>query len=308
MSNLNGVLLVDKPKDFTSFDVIGKLRPILKTKKIGHSGTLDPMATGVLPLFIGNATGAIDFLTDNSKAYIATIKFGIATDTYDITGNIVDQKLCNLSIDSITEVIKLYIGEIDQIPPIYSAIKVNGQKLYNIARKGKIVDIKSRKVFIDNIKILNFDEKKCELTIHVDCQKGTYIRSLAHDIGISLNTCACLSYLRRVKSNDFLIDNCYTIEEITHFMQSDDIFNKVINVEDLFHNYKSIFLDKKQTKLFNNGVKLHVYYIDNIDLSNCCDEYYKVYDFEKNFLALSYIDDQNYMRVKKFFKVKTYVD
>lgn len=304
MSNLNGVLLVDKPKGFTSFDVIGKLRPILKTKKIGHSGTLDPMATGVLPLFIGNATGAIDFLSDNSKTYIATIKFGIATDTYDITGNIIEQKFCNLSIDNITEVIKLYIGEIDQIPPIYSAIKVNGQKLYNIARKGKVVDIKPRKVFVDNINILNFDEEKNELTICVECQKGTYIRSLAHDIGISLNTCACLSYLRRIKSNDFLIENCYTIEEIINFVKTDNIFNKFINVEDLFRNYKSVFLDEKQTKLFNNGVKLNIYYISDLLLYDRFDEYFKVYDFEKKFLALAYIDDENYMRVKKFFKVK----
>ncbi|MEG2939153.1 MAG: tRNA pseudouridine(55) synthase TruB, partial [Oscillospiraceae bacterium] len=179
---MNGILIVDKPGGFTSFDVIAKLRGVLNERRIGHGGTLDPMATGVLPVFVGIATRAADLLPNEKKRYTATVRMGIRTDTADITGSIIEQNDCVATREQLESATRSLTGAISQIPPMYSAIQVDGKRLYDLARQGKTVERQARKIEIYKIEILDFNEFKREFTIDVICSKGTYIRTLAEDI------------------------------------------------------------------------------------------------------------------------------
>ena len=183
---LNGIICVNKPEGFTSFDVIAKLRGILRMKKIGHSGTLDPMATGVLPVFAGSATRAISILPDTDKSYLAGFRLGLVTDTQDITGKILEEKPFSVSMQEIEAKAPLFRGNIKQIPPMYSAVSVGGKRLYELARKGIDIDRPAREIFIDNFDITEFDEKTGCGKLSVTCSKGTYIRTLIHDLGQEL--------------------------------------------------------------------------------------------------------------------------
>lgn len=210
-----GFLNIAKPVGMTSFAVIAKLRKILGIKKIGHAGTLDPFAEGVLPIAIGKATRLLDFLNEE-KAYIATVQFGFDTDSYDLDGEIIKKYDKKVSKAEIVKILPDFIGEIDQIPPKFSAIKINGKKLCDLARKGEEIDkINPRKVKIKQIEILDFDEEKQELKIDVKCLKGTYIRSLAYDIGQKLNCGAHLTRLIRTNSSGFLIKNSIKIDDVS---------------------------------------------------------------------------------------------
>ena len=210
-----GFLNVYKPKGKTSHDVVSILRRITKIKRIGHAGTLDPFAEGVLPVSIGKATRLIEYLDDN-KAYVATVKFGEQTTTYDIEGEIINSSDKKISTIELQTALKLFEGEVSQIPPIYSAIKVNGKKLYEYARKGEDVEIKPRQVCIKSIKLLDFDETKQTAKIYVECSKGTYIRSLANDLGIEMNSFGYLTNLIRVKSGQFEVTNSIKLEQLQH--------------------------------------------------------------------------------------------
>jgi tRNA pseudouridine55 synthase len=220
-----GFLNVYKPKGMTSHDVVAYLRRITKIKQIGHTGTLDPFAEGVLPICIGKATRLIEYLQDN-KAYIGTVQLGSSTTTYDIEGDITNISNKKISIDDINNVLKDFEGEITQIPPIYSAIKVNGKKLYEYARSNQNVTIEPRKVIINEIKTENFDYMNNTVTIFVSCSKGTYIRSIANDLGEKLGTYGHLIKLVRVKAGDFELDDSVKLEDIKTI---DDVKNNLIN-------------------------------------------------------------------------------
>lgn len=199
-----GFINVNKPKGITSHDVVAILRRILKIKQIGHTGTLDPFAEGVLPICIGKATRLIEFLEDE-KAYIGTIQFGKSTDTYDVDGKIINTSEKQITFEDLENALKDFRGEIEQTPPIYSAIKINGKKLYEYAREGKDVEIKPRKVCIQKLEILSFDEIKQQAELYIECSKGTYIRSIANDLGLALQAYGYLTKLVRVKAGKFTL-------------------------------------------------------------------------------------------------------
>ena len=211
---MNGVLNIFKPKGMTSHDVVGRMRRVTKIKQIGHTGTLDPFATGVLPICIGKATRLIEYLEDD-KEYLATVQFGKNTDTYDLEGEVVatfDKKVFEIEV---REALKAFEGEISQMPPIYSAIKVNGKKLYDYARAGETVEIKSRTVYISKIELKEFDEVNQIAKVLVACSKGTYIRSIAYDLGKILGCGAYLSVLERTQAGRFLVDGAINLDDLS---------------------------------------------------------------------------------------------
>lgn len=240
----DGILIIDKPKDFTSHDVVAKVRKIIGTKKVGHTGTLDPMATGVLVVCVGATTKLVEHFTAKDKVYEAKVKLGIKTDTADITGNtILEMQVPVLNEQLVNEVLKSFIGKQKQTPPIYSSIKVNGMKLYEYARKGIEVKIEPRDIEIFDISNVSISGDEITYTVH--CSKGTYIRSLCEDIATKLGTCGTMSYLRRIKTGEFSIDEAITLEEIQE--------EKIVSIEKLFDN--KIIIEKDLDKLLN-GMEL----------------------------------------------------
>ena len=240
----DGILIIDKPKDFTSHDVVAKVRKIIGTKKVGHTGTLDPMATGVLVVCVGATTKLVEHFTAKDKVYEAKVKLGIKTDTADITGNtILEMQVPVLNEQLVNEVLKSFIGKQKQTPPIYSSIKVNGMKLYEYARKGIEVKIEPRDIEIFDISNVSISGDEITYTVH--CSKGTYIRSLCEDIATKLGTCGTMSYLRRNKTGEFSIDEAITLEEIQE--------EKIVSIEKLFDN--KIIIEKDLDKLLN-GMEL----------------------------------------------------
>jgi tRNA pseudouridine55 synthase len=249
---MNGLLLIDKPKDFTSQDVVSKVKKILNVKKAGHIGTLDPMATGLLPILIGDYTKISKYLIEHDKTYIAKLKLGIKTDTGDITGNILEKQEIS-QISNIEETINSFKGVQKQTPPMYSAIKIDGKKLYEYAREGKEVEVPERKIEIYDIRLLNVDDGEIEFM--VSCSKGTYIRVLCEDIARALGTIGTMSSLRRTIVDKFSIDDAYTFEELENSKDDESI---LIKMEDIFNDIDEINLNTKKLELFLNGVKLSV--------------------------------------------------
>ena len=242
---MNGILVVNKPIDFTSRDVVNKIGGILKTKKVGHTGTLDPIATGVLVVCVGNTTKICELLTSEYKEYIATIKLGIKTDTLDITGTIVEQKDYNVTEQQIKEVLNTFLGTSIQTTPIYSAVKVNGKKLYEYAREGKEVELPKREITITNIELLSY--KDDEIIFKTTVSKGTYIRALIDDICTKLNTIGTMSNLQRTKQGNFTIEDSYTIEDI----ESGNY--KLISIEDALTNIETITINEDLYNQIKNG-------------------------------------------------------
>ena len=249
---MNGLLLIDKPKDFTSQDVVSKVKKILNVKKAGHIGTLDPMATGLLPILIGDYTKISKYLIEHDKTYIAKLKLGIKTDTGDITGNIIEKQEIS-QISNIEETINSFKGVQKQTPPMYSAIKIDGKKLYEYAREGKEVEVPERKIEIYDIRLLNVDDGEIEFM--VSCSKGTYIRVLCEDIARALGTIGTMSSLRRTIVDKFSIDDAYTFEELENSKDDESI---LIKMEDIFNDIDEINLNTRKLELFLNGVKLSV--------------------------------------------------
>jgi len=212
---VSGIINVYKEAGFTSFDVVALLRGITRQKKIGHTGTLDPDATGVLPVCFGSATKLCDYLTDKTKEYEATFKFGIVTDTQDISGEVIEQhEVVDITKEILAQTIMSFVGKQQQIPPMYSALKVDGKRLYELAREGKVVERKPRDIEIYNISIVDVDEEKWEAVIRVECSKGTYIRTLCNDIGAKLGCGATMTKLIRTRSGNFSIEDALTVEQI----------------------------------------------------------------------------------------------
>ncbi|MCH5195472.1 MAG: tRNA pseudouridine(55) synthase TruB [Oscillospiraceae bacterium] len=248
---MNGILAVNKPQEFTSFDVTAIVRKKFGTKKVGHGGTLDPMATGVLPVFIGNATKAADLVSDKSKSYRAGFRLGLRSDTLDIWGVLSEERPVSVEKDALEEALAKFRGEIEQIPPMYSALKVNGQKLCDLARRGIEVERKARRITIIRLELIEFDGR--DGVIEIDCSAGTYIRSLIDDIGKALGTSAVMTSLVRTKSCGFSLSQCVTVEDIKTKPVEELILWDVDNV---FSGYQSIVLDEKQQRLYLNGVRL----------------------------------------------------
>lgn len=253
---MNGALIIDKPQDFTSFDVVAVVRKICKTKKVGHTGTLDPMATGVLPILIGNATRAADILPDSDKTYIATFKLGLTTDTEDITGKVLSQAEVNVGRQMLSDVCERFHGKVMQIPPMYSAIKKNGVPLYDLARQGISVERETREIFVARLELGNYDEQKGEGCITVECSKGTYIRTLIADIGAALGCGAVMTSLRRSKACGFDISEAITLDELKKLAENGETEQKLISTQRLFESLASVKVTEKQQIRFCNGGSL----------------------------------------------------
>ena len=251
---MDGVLIINKPKGFTSHDVVNILRKALNTKKIGHTGTLDPNATGVLPILIGKATKISKYLIEHNKTYIATISLGEKTDTGDGQGNIIEKDLNfqNISCKQIGDVLKTFIGKQKQIPPIYSAIKINGKKAYEYARQGQTIELEPRDIEIYSIDLIKIENN--EITFEVSCSKGTYIRTLCEDIAKKLGTIGYMKELTRTSVNEFKLENAVTIDEIKE--NSLIVKEKVINIETIFKDKPELELNDRKKELFLNGVRL----------------------------------------------------
>lgn len=254
--SLDGIIVIDKPRDITSFKVVSIVRRNLGIKKVGHMGTLDPMATGVLPVMLGKATKTLDLIVNHKKKYTASVKFGVGTDTQDITGKIVKYYDKKIRYDELEQVVSRFVGEIYQMPPMYSAVKKDGVRLYELARRGECVERDKRKVLIDSIDIIGFDEQKQEAAILVDCSRGTYIRSLCADIGEALGSAGTVTDLRRLESNGFGIDESLTVEKFLEYIKLGCIDDMIVPLESLFDDLEDIYITHSQAVRFGNGAGL----------------------------------------------------
>lgn len=251
---MNGIINVYKEAGFTSFDVVAKLRGVLKQKKIGHTGTLDPDATGVLPICLGTATKVCDLLTDRSKEYIATMLLGVETDTYDCSGTVVNKKPVEVNEERISEILHGFVGESMQIPPMYSALKVNGKKLYEYAREGIKIERKPRKIQIYDLEILHIHLPEVEFRVH--CSKGTYIRSICYDAGRIAQCGACMKKLIRTRVDNFMLEDAYTLNEIEELVKSGDVNTIVKPVDSVFSQYPKAVVMDEYSKVLYNGNRL----------------------------------------------------
>lgn len=287
---MNGVILVNKEKGWTSNDIVQKLKHTFN-EKTGHTGTLDPLATGILPILIGKGTSLSKYLIKHDKEYISTIKLGKKTSTGDSEGEILEEKSVPNNIfkeEYVKEILQSFIGEQKQIPPMYSAIKINGKKLYEYARKGQTVEIKPRQIEIYNIQLISISEKTQEIKYKVNCSKGTYIRTLTEDIALKLGTVGFMKDLQRTKVGDFNIEQSVKINEIIlNFKDPIWLENNFITLEKFFKHKDSIILEKDKLKMFLNGVKLH---IENKN------EIYKIYDKNRVFIGIGIVEDKNLKR------------
>ena len=293
---MQGIIVVNKPRGFTSFDVVAKLRGILKTKKIGHTGTLDPEAEGVLVVCVGRATKLVDSLMDHDKTYVAGLLLGRDTDTYDIWGETILEKEVTASEDEVITVIKSFTGKQKQVPPMYSAKKIDGKKLYELAREGKTVERKAVDIEVFDIDIEKIDLP--EASFKVSCSKGTYIRSLCHDIGERLGCGGCMSSLLRVRTGKYSIEEAHTLEEIEAAVKNGCI-DKILIPVDRVYGYKKVRCRSDAAKLLENGNFLS-------DNNVTCDEEIKpkegvcVYHPDGRFAA-TYVKKSGGFKLDKYY-------
>lgn len=280
-NTFNGIIVINKPKGYTSHDVVAKVKKILNVKKVGHTGTLDPNATGVLPLLLNDGTKLSKYLIEHDKEYEVTLKLGIKTDTADSEGNIIEQKEVKV-LSNIEQILKSFIGEQEQIPPIYSAIKVNGKKLYEYARSGQTVEISPRKIKIYDIELIDIDERENEINFRVSCSKGTYIRSLCEEIANKLNTVGYMKELNRTKVGRFCIEEAITLEELEENQNSIKFLKEhIITVQEMFEKYEKIELNAQELEKFLNGVKIPVQNKDGL---------YNIY-IKDNYIGLAIVKE-----------------
>lgn len=297
---MNGILCMNKPQDFTSFDVIGKLRGILHMKRLGHTGTLDPMATGVLPILVGTATKACDILPNQDKTYQATVVFGKATDTLDIWGKpLQDYPEQHVTEAALRAVLPEFLGDITQLPPMYSAVSVNGKRLYELARKGETVERPTRTVHIDAIALDAFDETQQTATLTVSCGKGTYIRTLLSDIGQRLGGDAVMTALTRTAACGYPLQDCLTFEQVAAAMADGTLEEHLLPTDSLFSSYPKLRLNAAQERMFCNGVKLDLNRLRNLQPDQ---DIYTVYGATGTFLGTALADrTQQELRIGKRF-------
>ncbi len=286
---MNGIVIVDKPADWTSQDVTAKLRGVFKTRRIGHGGTLDPMATGVLPVFVGRATRGVEFFEHAEKTYIACLRLGITTDTEDMTGTVLEERPVSVTAEELEEILSGFRGEIDQIPPMYSAIKINGQKLCDLARKGREVERQSRRVTIFRLECQAFSGTEATLLVH--CSKGTYIRTLCKDIGQALGCGGCMASLRRVAAGAYREENAVKLEVLAAAEKPEQY---LLPVDSMFAAYPKITLTEKQEKRCRNGNSFSV---------GLPEGTYRAYGASGEFLMLAKVAEGVMTTVKSFFEV-----
>jgi len=296
----SGIINVYKEKGFTSFDVVAKLRGILKTKKIGHTGTLDPDAEGVLPVCIGRATKVCDLLTDKDKVYEAVLLLGVETDTQDTSGQVLKQLPAESSEEAVEKTIASFVGEYAQIPPMYSALKVNGKKLCDLAREGKTVERKARNVQIYSIDILKMDLPRVFMRVH--CSKGTYIRTLCHDIGQKLGCGGCMERLLRTKAGAFTLESALKLSEIAELSDTGMVEEKMISVDELFEDYTKVRTKQAFDMVVHNGNPIEERMLEEKLPANT--ERLRVYDSEAAFIGIyAYSPEhQNFKPVKMFYE------
>lgn len=282
-----GVICLNKSENISSFLAVKKMSRLLGIKKAGHTGTLDPMATGVLVIMLGSCTRFIDFLPESDKSYRANVLLGKKTDTLDITGTVLEEKDVNVTEDEIKKICESFLGETMQIPPMYSAIQKDGVRLYELARKGIEVEREARKINIKNLSVRNFDGTS--FTLDVTCSAGTYIRSLAFDIGEKLSTGACLTSLCRTKANGFSLDCSLTLEEAEEHIKTGDIDKFVLPIEDALAVYEPVTVSAPQSVRFRNGGELSFERINK----NFENGLYRVFSPDNTFLGLGEADTEN---------------
>lgn len=289
---MNGIILVDKPQDWTSHDVVAKLRGVLHERRIGHSGTLDPLATGLLVVFVGRATRAVEFAEADSKEYITGLHLGVSTDTQDITGNIVASSGALPDEAALREAIGRFIGDIEQIPPMYSAIKIGGKKLYELARRGESVERAPRKITVSAIDIAGRDGD--DYILNISCSKGTYVRTLCSDIGEALGCGACMSSLRRTRAGAFSVDEAHSLADIEAAAREGRLSDIILPVDPLFAPFPKLAVSQSAAKRLKNG---------NIIKISAEDGDYRVYSDSDEFLLLGRVEGGKLKTIKSFYEV-----
>ena len=289
----NGIIVIDKQQEWTSMDVCAKLRGIFHEKRIGHAGTLDPMATGVLPVFVGRATRAVEFAGEGEKEYVAGLRLGLVTNTQDTRGEVLEERPVSVTGEALEQVLERFRGEIQQVPPMYSAIKINGKKLYELARKGREVERPPRKVTIHAL-TLESREGERDFTIRVRCSKGTYVRTLCHDIGQALGCGGCMSSLRRTMAAGFTLEDAVTLDEV---QQAEDPEKLLLPVDAYFAGRPVLILKPDLEKKVRNGMTVILPQAPGV--SGEC----RVYGESGEFLALGKLTGRKLETVKSFFSV-----
>lgn len=287
----NGILIVNKPSGWTSQDVVAKLRGALHEKRIGHGGTLDPMATGVLPVFVGRATRGVEFFEASEKEYIAGLQLGIRTDTEDITGTVQSRQPVSVTRAQLEEVLKGFTGQIEQIPPMYSAVKIGGKKLYELARKGQEVERKSRKITVFSLELLDGANDAWRIRVH--CSKGTYVRTLCKDIGEKLGCGGCMSSLVRTAAGVYTLSEAVSLESILALPEQDR-FSLLRGVDTMFSDRKAVVAGVKQERQIRNGAAYP---------AELADGQYRVYNSQGEFLMLGECSLGQMHTIKSFFEV-----
>ena len=285
----NGIVIIDKPAGWTSMDVCGKLRSLLKTRRVGHAGTLDPMATGVLPVFVGQATRAVSFAEAGHKEYVAGLRLGCVTDTQDISGRVLEQHPAEVTAEQLAAVLPRFTGEVRQVPPMYSAIKINGQKLYELARRGQEIQRPARTVTVYELELLGQDAQG-DWLLRVLCSKGTYVRTLCHDIGQALGCGGCMASLRRTMAAGYTLEESHTVEEVQ--AQGEALLRPV---DTLFRQHPAYHITHPRVaQLCRNGNAFTV-------KTPLDGGIYRVYGMEGDFLCLSRLENGQMTSIKNFF-------
>ncbi len=286
---MDGIVIVNKPSGWTSQDVTARLRRVFQTKRIGHGGTLDPMATGVLPVFVGRATRGVEFFEHAEKTYETVLRLGITTDTEDISGTVLESRPVHICEADFLSVLDRFRGEILQIPPMYSALKVNGQKLYDLARQGKQVERQPRPITVYELTCLSFDAETAKLRVH--CSKGTYIRTLCKDIGEALGCGGCMAALQRIQAGEYTIDEAVPLQTL---LETEDPQQYLRPVDSMFRNHPAVTLTPKQELRCRNGNAFSIQLPDGT---------YRAYSQEGEFLMLAEVRSGVMSTIKSFFSV-----
>ena len=296
---MNGVLVINKPMEFTSFDVVAIMRRVTGERKIGHLGTLDPNATGVLPLVLGNATKAQDLVVNHDKEYVATFRLGVKTNTLDIWGEVIKEEKTSFSKEDILKILPRFTGEIQQIPPMYSAVKVDGKRLYDLARDGKEVERKARPVTVYELSLTDFDEESQQGTLKMKCSKGTYVRTLIDDIGDTLGSFGVMTSLVRTNACGYSIDDAISLEKAREMTNFKDYIK---DTESLFMTYGYVKVTSPQAKRFQNGGALdkNRTYLAKLNPPDCT--ILRVKDDQNKFLGLGIIKGEE-LKIYKLFGV-----
>lgn len=292
---MNGIICIDKPQGFTSFDVVAKMRGISGVRKIGHGGTLDPMATGVLPLFFGTATGAVDRMEQADKEYLATFVLGMTTDTLDTTGKVLTTSPVAVTKQQVHDTAMSFLGKTKQVPPMYSAVKIDGKRLYDLARQGKEVERKSRPIEIYSLQLTPCEQPNT-YQILVHCSKGTYVRSLIDDIGQKLGCGAVMSALVRTKSGPFSLSDCLSLQQVQQ--DSTLLQQRLIPTHRMFETMPIVVLDSHKAHLFVNGVRLRADQVKDAVPKTMC----AVYNKGGVFLGLARLCEQEFILEKLFYR------